>query len=114
MTERLPGDRAPVTSRPVTAEALLEKADEQRRRGNLDVAEALYGEAVEAGNEGEGIVTLTRARLRLAEILVELGRPEEADPLLGTVMRTERDGGIVRAEVKAAARLMSQVRGWSA
>ncbi|MEN9797085.1 MAG: hypothetical protein RL653_781 [Pseudomonadota bacterium] len=98
----------------MTADTLLERADEQRRRGNLELAEALYVQAIEAGDEGEGIVTLTRARLRLAEVLLELDRPEEADPLLGKVMRTERDGGIVRAEVKAAARLMSQVRGWSA
>lgn len=98
----------------MTAETLLERADEQRQRGNLELAEALYVQAIEAGDEGEGIVTLTRARLRLAEVLLELERPDEADPLLGKVMRTERDGGIVRAEVKAAARLMSQVRGWSA
>jgi thioredoxin-like negative regulator of GroEL len=98
----------------MTADTLLERADEQRQRGNLELAEALYVQAIEAGDEGEGIVTLTRARLRLAEVLLELDRPEEADPLLGKVMRTERDGGIIRAEVKAAARLMSQVRGWSA
>jgi hypothetical protein len=98
----------------MTADTLLERADEQRQRGNLELAEALYVQAIDAGDEGEGIVTLTRARLRLAEVLLELDRPEEADPLLGKVMRTERDGGIVRAEVKAAARLMSQVRGWSA
>lgn len=97
----------------MTADDLLARADEQRARGNLELAEALYVQAVEAGNEGEGIVTLTRARLRLAEVLLEQGRPEEADPLLGTVMRTEREGGIVRAEVKAAARWMSQVRGWT-
>jgi hypothetical protein len=95
------------------ADDLLARADEQRARGNLELAEALYVQAVDAGDEGEGIVTLTRARLRLAEVLMELGRPEEADPLLGTVMRTEREGGIVRAEVKAAARWMSQIRGWT-
>jgi tetratricopeptide (TPR) repeat protein len=98
----------------MNADDLLERADAQRGRGNLDLAEALYVQAIEVGDEGEGIVTLTRARLRLAEVLLELGRPEEADPLLGTVMRTEREGGIVRAEVKAAARLMSHIRGWSA
>jgi len=98
----------------VRADDLLEKADAHRARGDLDLAEALYVQAVEAGDEGEGIVTLTRARLRLAEVLLEVGRPEEADPLLGRIMRTEREGGIIRAEVKAAARLMSQVRGWSA
>ncbi|MBM4379733.1 MAG: hypothetical protein FJ086_10600 [Deltaproteobacteria bacterium] len=95
------------------ADDLLARADEQRARGNLELAEALYVQAVEAGDEGEGIVTLTRARLRLAEVLLEQGRPEEADPLLGTVMRTEREGGILRAEVKAAARWMSQIRGWT-
>jgi len=97
----------------MTADDLLARADEQRARGNLELAEALYVQAVEAGDEGEGIVALTRARLRLAEVLLEQGRPEEADPLLGTVMRTEREGGIIRAEVKAAARWMSQIRGWT-
>lgn len=94
------------------ASDFLEKAGQLIARGDEDHAEAHLNDAIElAASEGERVI-LTRARLSLAELLCAQERQEEADPLLRLVIRTEIADGSVHPEVKRAAALLAQLRGW--
>lgn len=91
---------------------LLEKARELLARGNVDHAESKLLDAIEhaAGEDDE--VTLTKARLALGELLHTQGRDDEADGWLRLVIRTEREDGSVREEVKRSAVVLAEIRGW--
>lgn len=96
----------------VKASDLLQRALQFLGRGDEDVAEATLLDAVEQALVEEEIVTLTRARLALGELLLRQERGGEADPYLHLVIRTERADGSVHAEVRRAAALLATLRGW--
>ena len=95
----------------LTSAQHLERAAELRARGRLELAESALPDAIDAAVAEEDLRALTRARFALGRFLVDEGRADEASPFLKAVVRTELVDGSVDAEVKAAARLLRQVRG---
>lgn len=93
------------------AQRHLDRARELLDRGRPELAESALSDAIDSAVAAQNLVLLTRARMALGELLVQEGREEEALPFLQAVVRTELADGSVDAEVKAAARLLRQVRG---
>lgn len=91
---------------------VFEKAGALLARGDEDHAEALLNDALELAETEGDLRLLTRVRLALGELLFAQGRTAEADPLLHRVMRTEIADGSVHPQVKRAATLLAQLRGW--
>lgn len=89
----------------------LQRARELIERGRPELAESALSDAIDASVLAEDLVLLTRARMALGELLFEQGRDAEAVPFLQAVVRTEIADGSVDHEVKAAARLLRQIRG---
>jgi len=89
----------------------LLRARELLARGRPDLAESALSDAIDSSVQAEDLVSLTRARMALGELLAEQGREEEAIPFLQAVVRTEIADGSVDGEVKLAARLLRQIRG---
>ncbi|WP_375768956.1 hypothetical protein NR798_45975 [Archangium gephyra] len=89
----------------------LLRARELLERGRPELAESALSDAIDASVQAEDLVMLTRARMALGDLLVSEGRDAEAVPFLQAVVRTEIANGSVDAEVKAAARLLRQIRG---
>jgi hypothetical protein len=89
----------------------LLRARELLARGRPDLAESALSDAIDSSVQAEDLVSLTRARMALGELLTEQGRDEEAVPFLQAVVRTEIADGSVDGEVKLAARLLRRIRG---
>jgi hypothetical protein len=89
----------------------LLRARELLARGRPDLAESALSDAIDSSVQAEDLVSLTRARMALGELLVEQGRDEEAIPFLQAVVRTEIPDGSVDGEVKLAARVLRRIRG---
>jgi hypothetical protein len=89
----------------------LLRARELLERGRPELAESALSDAIDASVQAEDLVLLTRARLALGELLSSESRDDEAIPFLQAVVRTESADGSVDSEVKAAARLLRQIRG---
>lgn len=80
-------------------------------RGQYELAESALSDAIDAAVVAEDLVLLTQARFALGELLFQQERDDEALPYLQAVVRTERADGSVDTEVKAAARMLRQIRG---
>lgn len=89
----------------------LLRARELLARGRPELAESALSDAIDSSVQAEDLVSLTRARMALGELLAEQGRDEEAIPFLQAVVRTEIADGSVDDEVKLAARLLRRIRG---
>ncbi len=89
----------------------LLRARELLARGRPDLAESALSDAIDSAVQAEDLVSLTRARMALGELLSEQGREEEAIPFLQAVVRTEIADGSVDDEVKLAARVLRRIRG---
>jgi tetratricopeptide (TPR) repeat protein len=101
---------APLKVRGMDARDALARGRALVERGEYEMAEAAFIDAIEAAAGDE--VLLARARLALGELYLGLERNEEASALLHLVIRTEIPGGAIRDEVKRSAMLLSHLRGW--
>ncbi|RJS14772.1 hypothetical protein DRW03_34520 [Corallococcus sp. H22C18031201] len=88
----------------------IQRAQELRERGRLDLSESALSDAIDAAVAEEDLILLTRARFLLGALLFEQERDDEALPYLKAVVRTERVDGAVDSEVKEAARMLRQMR----
>ncbi|MBU8896632.1 hypothetical protein KRR26_13525 [Corallococcus sp. M34] len=88
----------------------IQRAQELRERGRLDLAESALSDAIDAAVAEEDLILLTRVRFLLGALLFEQDRDDEALPYLKAVVRTERVDGAVDSEVKEAARMLRQMR----
>jgi hypothetical protein len=95
----------------VDASRHLLRARELLARDRPDLAESALSDAIDSSVQAQDLVSLTRARSALGELLAEQGRDEEAVPFLQAVVRTEIPDGSVDDEVKLAARLLRRIRG---
>jgi tetratricopeptide (TPR) repeat protein len=90
----------------------IQRARELLARGQDELAESALSDAIDAAVAAEDLVLLTQARMALGELMFEQGRHEEALPFLQAVVRTEIADGSVDLEVKRAAHLLRQMRGF--
>lgn len=90
----------------------IQRARELLARGQDELAESALSDAIDAAVAAEDLVLLTQARTALGELMFEQGRHEEALPFLQAVVRTELADGSVDVEVKRAAHLLRQMRGF--
>ena len=72
---------------PLSPEQQFDKATLLLDRGEIERGESLLRDAVAAADASGHEVLRIRARCCLGQLLVELGRPDEASPLLEMVAR---------------------------
>jgi tetratricopeptide (TPR) repeat protein len=75
------GRRSPLGGHPLMVQALLELGDFERKRGQAAEAEQLFAEALQIARTFQRAELCQRARSRLAELLREQGRYNEAESL---------------------------------
>ena len=91
------------------AEAALQKSLILLDHGEPARGEEFLGRAIHLAEEGHDDLTLVRALCCLGDFLHDMGRDEEATPLLKRVAAVQRDDDLLSYEVQRAKALLATI-----